>query len=60
MFNHRLMFIFALSATVLAENDWSKPCTSGTCSYETGDGVKTAWASISVVSQPYYLSRRTS
>jgi hypothetical protein len=35
-----------LLPSALAANDWSKPCTSGSCSYEAGDGVKSAWSAL--------------
>ncbi|EJD39488.1 hypothetical protein AURDEDRAFT_153822 [Auricularia subglabra TFB-10046 SS5] len=50
MFNKHLMITTTLLAAslALAKNDWAVPCTSGACSYDTGDGVNTAWASISL------------
>jgi len=43
--------IFALLASgyVQAANDWSVPCTDGTCSWDTGDGVTTAFSSMAIV-----------
>ena len=31
-----------------AANDWSKAC-AGSCAYESGDGINTAWGSILLV-----------
>jgi hypothetical protein len=47
LFNSILLTL--LPALALAANDWSKPCTSGTCSYESGDGKNTAWSNLVIV-----------
>ena len=41
-----------LPSLAVAANDWSKPCTSGTCSYESGDGINTAWSNLVIVRSP--------
>jgi hypothetical protein len=44
-------FFFATlfaTAAVQAKNDWSKPCFAGKCSYTSGDGVKTAYSTLSL------------
>jgi len=41
-----LILLAFLPALAFAANDWSKPCTSGTCSYESGDGTNTAWSNL--------------
>ena len=41
--------LFALLAPALAANDWSKPCTSGSCCYEAGDGVNAPWSTLVLV-----------
>ncbi|KZV80054.1 hypothetical protein EXIGLDRAFT_437002 [Exidia glandulosa HHB12029] len=45
-FNKRIVLAVLSIASVKAANDWSVPCVSGTCSYDTGDGVDTAYASL--------------
>lgn len=45
-----------LFAIVLAANDWNTPCTSGKCSFESGDGVNSAWAAIDVDASSSTLS----
>ena len=37
------------SAYVSAANDWSVPCVSGSCSWDTGDGNTTAYSSMTLV-----------
>jgi hypothetical protein len=44
LFNSILLAL--LPGLAIAANDWSKPCTSGTCSYESGDGTNTAWSNL--------------
>jgi hypothetical protein len=39
---------FLLPTTTYAANDWSKACTSGSCSWDTGDGIETAWSTIAI------------
>jgi hypothetical protein len=39
---------FLLPATTWAANDWKVPCTSGVCSWDTGNGVDTAWSTIHI------------
>ena len=41
-----------LPGLAIATNDWSKPCTSGSCSYESGDGINTAWSNLVIVRSP--------
>ncbi|KZW02320.1 hypothetical protein EXIGLDRAFT_829503 [Exidia glandulosa HHB12029] len=60
MFNKRLILSSVLFATALALNDWSVPCTSGTCSYDTGDGVTTSWTTITLNGASTVLSDITS
>ena len=43
------IFLAFLPALVFAANDWSKPCATGTCSYESGDGTNTAWSNLVIV-----------
>ncbi|KAF8488680.1 hypothetical protein JB92DRAFT_3148213 [Gautieria morchelliformis] len=44
--------LFVLSALapawVTAANDWSVPCVSGSCSWDTGDGKTTAYSSMAI------------
>jgi len=40
----------AFIGLAFAANDWSKACTNNACSYESGDGVTTAWSAIDIVS----------
>ncbi|KAF8531281.1 hypothetical protein JB92DRAFT_3105427 [Gautieria morchelliformis] len=44
--------LFVLSvlapACVTAANDWSVPCVSGSCSWDTGDGKTTAYSSMAI------------
>ena len=35
---------------VWGKNDWAVPCTSGVCSWDTGNGVDAAWSTIHIVS----------
>ena len=39
-----------LAPVAYGKNDWSKPCTSGACSYESGDGVNKAYSAMTIVS----------
>ena len=34
---------------ILAANDWSVPCVSGSCTWDTGDGKTTAYSSMAIV-----------
>ena len=38
-----------LAPVAYGKNDWSKPCTSGACSYESGDGVNKAYSAMTIV-----------
>ncbi|KZW01534.1 hypothetical protein EXIGLDRAFT_745081 [Exidia glandulosa HHB12029] len=57
MFDKRTLALYiTLVATVFARNDWTQPCISGSCSYDTGDGVKTAYSSLALNGDPSVLS----
>ncbi|KAF8588352.1 hypothetical protein K439DRAFT_1629802 [Ramaria rubella] len=44
-----LSVLFVLApACVRAVNDWSVPCVSGSCSWDTGDGKTTAYSSMAI------------
>ena len=44
-----LAFTALLAPVVYGKNNWAKPCTSGTCSYEGGDGVNKAYSAMTIV-----------
>ncbi|KIM27844.1 hypothetical protein M408DRAFT_329777 [Serendipita vermifera MAFF 305830] len=48
-----LLFLYPILTN--AANDWSVACV-GSCSYETGDGVNTAWGSILLDGSPEVVS----
>lgn len=45
----KLLLFSVLPLVVQAANDWSKPCVAGTCSYDAGDGISTAYSSLILV-----------
>ncbi|EJD42530.1 hypothetical protein AURDEDRAFT_145708 [Auricularia subglabra TFB-10046 SS5] len=61
MFNLDTALLVAL-LPVLARgaNDWSKPCVTGRCEYDSGDGVNTAYSSLTLNGPVTTLSDITS
>ena len=50
------LIVAALLTTTHASNDWSQPCTTGSCSYDVASDINTTPASVSLVSVHWYTT----